>query len=81
MIIIILLGPLRIIYLLLGKVIQIAPLGYTLTLWKFSRNPLQYIWPILLLSLVTCIGVLSATIGPVAGARGCVIPDMGHSPV
>ncbi|MFL2762032.1 MAG: FtsX-like permease family protein [Dehalococcoidia bacterium] len=70
LIIIILLGPLRIIYLLLGKVIQIAPLGYTLTLWKFSRNPLQYIWPILLLSLVTCIGVLSATIGTTLDKSG-----------
>lgn len=70
LIIIILLGPLRIIYLLLGKVIQIAPVGYTLTLWKFSRNPLQYVWPILLLSLVTCIGTLSATIGSTLDKSG-----------
>ena len=70
LIIIILLGPLRIIYLLLEKLIQIAPIGYTLTLWKFSRNPLQYVWPILLLSLVTCIGALSATIGSTLDKSG-----------
>ena len=55
--------PAQWIFLLLRASARTAPAWISVGLWHMARNPLQHVWLILLLVLVTGVGILSTTVG------------------
>ena len=55
--------PAQLLFYLFRRAARAAPVWVSMTLWHMARNPLQYIWLVLLLVLVSGIGVLTTTVG------------------
>ena len=59
--------PLQIAHIGFKLMAKVAPIGFSMTLLRMSRNPLQYTWMMLLLVMLTGLGVLSTTAGATLG--------------
>lgn len=59
----ILIVPLQIGFVICRLVNRRSPVWISLTLWRMSRNPLQYTWVMLLLVLVSGLSILATTVG------------------
>lgn len=53
----------QLIFLCLNGLAKSSPVWLSLSLWKMTRNPLQYTWLMVLLLLATGLCVLSVTVG------------------
>ena len=58
-----LLVPAQLLFYLFRRAATAAPVWVSMTLWHMARNPMQYIWLVLLLVLVSGIGILTTTVG------------------
>ncbi len=55
--------PLQLVYLFFQTLARLSPVWLSMTLLHMSRNPLQYMWMMLLLVLLTGLGLLATTAG------------------
>jgi hypothetical protein len=55
--------PAQIAFILLRGILKIVPVWLSMALLHMARNPLQYVWLILLLVLATGLGILATTVG------------------
>ena len=55
--------PAQVAFYLLSIFMRRAPVWVSMTLWHMARNPMQYSWLALLLTLASGIGILATTVG------------------
>ncbi len=55
--------PAQVIFYALSTFMRRAPVWVSMTLWHMARNPMQYSWLALLLTLAGGIGILATTVG------------------
>ena len=55
--------PAQVLFYFLSVSVRRAPVWVSMTLWHMARNPMQYSWLVLLLTLASGIGILATTVG------------------
>ena len=55
--------PAQLLFLFLRAAARSTPAWVLLGLWRMARNPLQYVWLVLLLVMVTGLSILATTVG------------------